>query len=129
MRLPQIPRFGFEWAFLAIGVVVLVITYMQVGSSEVKASTCELDRVMSGGYATCEVFNGAPWYLLGGAFAVIGLFAIVMRDALEGLFVRPSRPAPAVSMASELQKAEALLTSGAISADEFAALKKTLLGS
>lgn len=118
-----------EWAVLAIGVVILVATYSKSSTSQIETRTCALDRVMGDTFASCEAFNGTGWYIVGGALTIIGILAIVMRDALEGLFVRASRPGVRpTSVATELQKAEALLNSGAINAEEFAALKKRLLG-
>ncbi len=129
---PRWTRSKLPAVLIGLGLLVVFIAIGSSGTNDLDTAFCRADNNRVGGTDDCAD-EGRPEtisYIVGGGMVAVGLLGLMMGRAADQVAGSASaQPEQSTSSVSEeLERASALHASGALSDEEFAALKRQILG-
>jgi hypothetical protein len=119
---------------LIVGLVIVVFAWAGTANNDVDEAICQAEQALdSFGSATpldseaCEQDTEVVAFLIGGGFILLGLLGYVIRSSAGAAIDGSPATAHPASITEELKNASDLHAAGAISDEEYAAVKKRLL--
>lgn len=116
------------------GLVIVVFAWAGTANNDADEAICEAEQAMDSFVSAtpsdpeaCEQDAEAGGLLIGGGLVVLGLLGFVIRSSTGAAIAGTSGTAHPVSITEELKNASDLHAAGAITDEEFAAVKKRLL--
>lgn len=119
---------AFSVCLLTVGLVVLIGVWASMSNNDLDLALCEANSAVSNTPSDCTGGGELPWIIVGGVLTVLGLLGFVMRSGVRTAIDEGPAATSAPGMIADLQQAAELHRSGALSDDEFSAMKRKLLG-